>query len=70
MTDWTGGPTQMLTLTSQHRMSRMYFLRKLRSFNVFSKMSEIFYQSAVVPSVLLLSAGGSASVPEMPVNAI
>jgi len=24
-------------------MSRLYFLRKLRSFNVFSKMLEIFY---------------------------
>ena len=32
-------------------MSRLYFLRKLRSFNVCSKMLEIFYQS-VVASVL------------------
>ncbi|KAL3050872.1 hypothetical protein OYC64_001194 [Pagothenia borchgrevinki] len=28
-------------------MSRLYFLRKLRSFNVCSKMLEIFYQSVV-----------------------
>ena len=28
--------------------SRLYFLRKLRSFNVCSKMLEIFHQSVVV----------------------
>ena len=36
-------------------MSRLYFLRKLRSFNVCSKMLEIFYQS-VVSSALLFAA--------------
>ena len=35
-------------------MSRLYFLRKLRSFNVCSKMLEIFYQS-VVASVLFFA---------------
>ena len=35
-------------------MSRLYFLRKLRSFNVCSKMLEMFYQS-VVASVLFLA---------------
>ncbi|KAL3048234.1 hypothetical protein OYC64_006918 [Pagothenia borchgrevinki] len=42
-------------------MSRLYFLRKLRSFNVCSKMLEIFYQS-VVASALFFAAvcwGGS-----------
>ena len=36
-------------------MSRLYFLRKLRSFNVCSKMLEMFYQS-VVASALLFAA--------------
>jgi len=36
-------------------MSRLYFLRKLRSFNVCSKMLEIFYQS-VVSSALFFAA--------------
>ena len=35
-------------------MSRLYFLRKLRSFNVCSKMMEIFYQY-VVASVLVFA---------------
>ena len=35
-------------------MSRLYFLRKLRSFNMCSKMLEIFYQS-VVASVLFFA---------------
>ena len=37
-------------------MSRLNFLRKLRSFNVCSKMLEIFYQS-VVTSVLFFAVG-------------
>ena len=36
-------------------MSRLYFLRKLRSFNVCSKMLEIFHQS-VVASVIFFAA--------------
>ena len=32
-------------------MSRLYFLRKLRSFNVCSKMLEIFYQSVVASAL-------------------
>ncbi|KAK0135140.1 hypothetical protein N1851_029041 [Merluccius polli] len=32
-------------------MSRLYFLRKLRSFNVCSKMLELFYQSAVASTI-------------------
>ncbi len=32
-------------------MSRLYFLRKLRSFNVCSKMLEIFYQSVVASAI-------------------
>ena len=50
-------------VTSNHRldwssykkgMRRLYFLRKLRSFNMCSKMLEIFYQS-VVASVLFFA---------------
>ena len=36
-------------------MSRLYFLRKMRSFNVCSRMLEMFYQS-VVASALFSSA--------------
>ena len=32
-------------------MSRLYFLRKLRSFNVCSKMLEIFFQSVVASAI-------------------
>ena len=35
-------------------MSRLYFLRKLRSFNMCSKMLEIFYQS--VASILFFAS--------------
>ena len=35
--------------------SRLYFLRKLRSFNVCSKMLEIFYRS-VVASIIFFAA--------------
>lgn len=49
------------------RISRLYFLRELRSFDVCSKMLEIFYQSVAVRAyILLLTSGGSASVPQMP----
>ncbi|AWP16803.1 Hypothetical protein SMAX5B_003407, partial [Scophthalmus maximus] len=45
-------------------MSRLYFLRKLRSFNVCSRMLEMFYQS-VVASVLFFTVvcWGAASEP-------
>ena len=35
--------------------SRLYFLRKLRSFNMCSKMLHIFYQSVVASAILLCS---------------
>ena len=45
-------------------MSRFYFLRKLRSFTVCSKMLEIFYQSVVASVIsLLLCVGAAASEP-------
>lgn len=42
-------------------MSRLYFLRKLRSFNVCSKMLEIFYQSVVASAIFfaVVCWGGS-----------
>ncbi|KAI3356294.1 hypothetical protein L3Q82_017188, partial [Scortum barcoo] len=42
-------------------MSRLYFLRKLRSFNVGSRMLEIFYQSVVASAIFfaaIISYGG------------
>ena len=52
-------------------MSRLYFLRKLRSFNVCSKMLEIFYQSVVpVFFSLLLFAGVAALEPAVPTDLI
>ena len=39
-------------------MSRLYFLRKLRSFNVCSKMLEIFYQSVVASAIFFAAVLG------------
>ena len=53
-------------------MSRLYFLRKLRSFNVCSKMLEIFRQS-VVAIVIFFAAvcvGAAASEPATPTDLI
>ncbi|KAM7380045.1 hypothetical protein PAMP_003369 [Pampus punctatissimus] len=41
-------------------MSRLYFLRKLRSFNVCSKMLEIFYQSVVASTIFAAVCWGSS----------
>ena len=51
-TGWTGD-LKVITVYKKG-LSRLYFLRKLRSFNVCSKMLEIFYQS-VLASVLFFA---------------
>ncbi|KAK3514726.1 hypothetical protein QTP70_029193, partial [Hemibagrus guttatus] len=60
------GPTTSSYLTvmvNQKGMSRLYFLRKLRSFNVCNKMLEIFYQSVVASGIysVVVCWGGSIS---------
>lgn len=50
------------------RMSRLYFLKKLTSFTVCSKMLEIFYQSVVSNAICFVAVcwWGEALVSEMP----
>ena len=43
-------------------MSRLYFLRKLRSFNVCSKRLEIFYQSVVAGAVFFAAVCWGSSI--------
>ena len=43
-------------------MSRLYFLRKLRSFNVCRKMSEIFYQSVVASAIFFAAVCWGSSI--------
>ena len=43
-------------------MSRLYFLRKLRSFNVCSKMLEIFYQSVVASAIFFAAVCWGSSI--------
>ena len=45
--DWTTNTNAVY----KKKMSRLYFLRKLRSFNVCSKMLEIFYQSVMASAI-------------------
>ena len=49
-TDWTGDAT--LTAVYKKGQSRLYFLRKLRSFCVCNKMLYIFYKSVGESAVL------------------
>jgi len=43
-------------------MSRLYFLRKLRSFNMCSKMLEIFYQSVVASTIFFAAVCWGSSI--------
>ncbi|KAI3355023.1 hypothetical protein L3Q82_017847 [Scortum barcoo] len=43
-------------------MSRLYFLRKLRSFNVGSRMLEIFYQSVVASAIFFAAVCWGSSI--------
>ena len=43
-------------------MIRFYFLRKLRSFNVCSKMLEIFYQSVVAGAIFFAAVCWGRSI--------
>ena len=43
-------------------MSRLYFLMKLRSFNMCSKMLEIFYQSVVASTILFAAVCWGSSI--------
>lgn len=58
-TDWTAAPSLML-----YTRSRLYFLRKLRSFSICSKMLEIFYRSVDASAIyfaVVCWGGGSSS---------
>ncbi|KAM9391833.1 uncharacterized protein KZ484_003391 [Pholidichthys leucotaenia] len=49
-------------------MSRLYFLRKLRSFNMCNRMLELFYRPLLPETSLLLSVGVAVSEPATPTD--
>lgn len=56
-TDWTGDSTVRLS-----RQSRLYFLRKLRSFQVCIKMLHIFYKSFVANAIFFAAICWGSSI--------
>ena len=49
-------------------MSRLYFLRKLRSFEVCTKMLEIFYQSVVSSTIFFAAVCWGRSIRATPTD--
>ncbi|KAM4593012.1 uncharacterized protein PAE49_004932 isoform 1-T1 [Odontesthes bonariensis] len=56
------------TVYKKPGMSRLYFLRKLRSFNVCCKMLEIFYQSVVASAIFSAAVCCGSSIRASDIN--
>ena len=71
MFTWTTDWTEDTDAVYKKRQSRLYFLRKFRSFSVCSKMLHIFYKSVVessISSVVIWWGGRSIKTSDLKKN--